>query len=60
MKRPLLMLAFLMFACAATLAPIGSTSPMLLSGSDGANWKCTRSALILTTCVPSRDVHLTR
>jgi hypothetical protein len=56
MKRPLLMIAFLMLACAA--APIRSTPPMLLSGSDGADWKCSRSALVLTTCVPSRDVRL--
>lgn len=57
MKRPLLVVAFLMFAC-ATLAPISSTPPMLLSD-DGADWKCSRSALILTTCFPSRDVRLT-
>jgi len=56
MKRPLLMIAFLALACAATLAPIRSTPPMLL---DGADWKCSRSAFILTTCAPSGDVRLT-
>jgi len=59
MKRPLLMVAFLTLACAATLAPIRSTPPMPLSDADGAGWKCSRSALILTTCVPSSDVRLT-
>ena len=58
MKRSLLMIAFLTLACAATLAPIRSTPPMLLSDADGAGWKCSRSALILTTCVPSRIVRI--
>ena len=57
MKRPLLMVAFLALACAA-LAPMTSTPPMLLSA-DGADWKCSTSALILTTCAPRHDVHLT-
>ena len=59
MKRPLLMIAFLTLACAATLAPIRSTPPTLLSIADGADWKCSRSAFILITCAPSRDVRLT-
>ena len=59
MKRLLLMVAFLTLACAATLAPIRSTPPILLSDADGADWKCSRSALILTTCVPNRDVRFT-
>ena len=59
MKRSLLVIAFLTLACAATLAPIRSTPPMLLSDADGAGWKCSRSALVLTTCAPSRDVRLT-
>jgi hypothetical protein len=59
MKRRLLMIAFLTLACAATLAPIRSTTPMLLSDADGVDWKCSRSAFILTTCEPSRDVRLT-
>ena len=59
MKRPYLMLAFLTLACAATLAPIRSTPPMLLSDADGAHWKCNRSVLVLTTCALNRDVRLT-
>jgi hypothetical protein len=58
MKRPLLMVAFLTLACAATFAPIRSAPPMLLSDADGASWKCSRSGLIVTTCAPSGDVHL--
>ena len=54
MKRPLLMVAFLILAFAATLAPITSAPPMLLSDAD---WKCSMSALILTTCAPNRDVR---
>ena len=54
MKRSLLMIASVTLACAAILAPIRSTPPMLLSDADGAGWKCNRSALILTTCAPSR------
>jgi len=59
MKRPLLMIAFLTLACAATLAPIRSTPPVLLSNADGLEWKCSKSALILTSCTPSRDVRFT-
>jgi hypothetical protein len=59
MKRPLLMIAFLTLACAATLTPIRSMTPTLLSDADGADWKCSRSAFILTTCAPNRDVHFT-
>ena len=59
MKRPLLMAAFLALACASTLAPIRSTPPMLLSDASGVEWKCSKSALILTTCAPNRDVRFT-
>jgi len=59
MKRPLLMIAFLTLACAATLAPIRSTPPMLLSNADAVEWKCSKSALILTTCAPNREVRFT-
>ena len=57
--KSILMVALVTVACAATLVPIRSTPPMLLSDADGAVWKCSRSALILTTCAPSRDVRLT-
>ena len=59
MKLPFLMIVFLTLACVATLSPIRSTTPMLLSDADGANWKCSRSALILTTCAPTRDGRFT-
>jgi hypothetical protein len=59
MKRRLLMITFLTLACAAALAPIRSTPPMLLSDADGVEWKCSRSALILTTCAPNRDIRFT-
>ena len=57
MKWLLLMVAFL--ALAATLLPIRSTPPMLLSNTDAVEWKCSKSALILTTCAPNREVRFT-
>jgi hypothetical protein len=59
MKRPLLMVAFVTLACAVTLLPIRATPPMLLSNADGVEWKCSKSALILTTCVPNREIRFT-
>ena len=53
MIRPLLMIA-LAFACAAALLPIRSTPPTLLSDADGIEWNCSKSVLILTTCVSNR------
>ena len=58
MKRSLLMVAFLTLACAALLAPISSTPPTLLSNAGGVEWKCSSSALVLTTCTPSHKVRL--
>ena len=57
MKRPLLVVGFLMLAGAAALAPISSTPPMLLSDTGVANWECSTSALILTTCEPRAYVR---
>jgi hypothetical protein len=57
MKRPLLMVAFLTLACVALLAPIRSMPPIVLSGASGIEWKCSSSALILTTCTANRDVR---
>jgi len=57
MKRPLLMVAFLTLVSAALLAPMRSMPPMLLSDAGEVEWKCSSSALIVTTCVPNRDVH---
>jgi hypothetical protein len=59
MKWPLLMVASAALACAATLLPTRSTPPMLLSDEDGVEWKCSKSALILTTCVLNREVRFT-
>ena len=56
-KRPLLMVAFVALACAATLLPIRSTPPMLLSDADGVEWKCSKSAVILTTCTKTLHVE---
>jgi len=58
--QPLLLVAFVALACAATLLPIRSTPPMLLSNADGVEWKCSKSALVLTTCAPDREVRLPR
>jgi hypothetical protein len=55
MKWPLLMVVFVAVAVAATLLPIRSKPPILLSYADGVEWKCSKSALILTTCVPNRE-----
>jgi hypothetical protein len=57
MKWPLLMVVFVFVAVAvaATLLPIKSRPPILLSAADGVEWKCSKSALILTTCVPNRE-----
>jgi hypothetical protein len=32
---------------------------MLLSDADGVEWKCSKSVLILTTCVLNREVRFT-
>lgn len=58
MKRPLLPVAIVVLACAATLLPTSSTPPMLLSNADGVEWACSKSAFILTTCAPKREIRL--
>ena len=59
MKRHSVMITLLALAFGATLLPIRSTPSMLLSRADGVEWKCSTSALILTTCTPNREVRLT-
>lgn len=54
MSRPLLIVAILTLACAALAIPVRSTPPTVLSDAGG-EWKCTTSALVLTTCTPDRD-----
>jgi hypothetical protein len=57
MKWPLLMVGVVAVAVAATLLPIRSSKPpILLSDADGVEWKCSKSALILTTCMPNHEV----
>ncbi len=59
MKRPLFVVAIVALACAAPFAQIKSTPPMLLSDTDRVEWKCSKSAWVLTTCSPNRAVRLT-
>jgi len=59
MKWHLLMVVFVAVAVAATLLPIRSKAPIQLSDAYGVEWKCSKSALILTTCVPNREVRFT-
>jgi hypothetical protein len=59
MKRSLLVVTLLMLACAATLAPMSSTPPMLLASAGGASWNCSTSAWFVTTCAPRADVRVT-
>ena len=58
MKGPLMIAAFIALTWVAALAPTRSTPPTLLSDADEAGWECSRSALIVTTCAPHRDVRL--
>lgn len=57
MKRSLLM-AIVALVFAAALLPIRSAPSILLSSEDGVEWKCSKSALILTTCTPDRAFRL--
>jgi hypothetical protein len=57
MKRLLLLMAFL--ALVATLVPVRSTPPKLLSDADGVEWECSQSALIVTTCTSTREARTT-
>jgi hypothetical protein len=41
-----------MFACVAALLSVNLTSPS--SAALGADWQCSRFALVLTTCTPVR------
>jgi hypothetical protein len=58
MKRSLLLLAFAALAGAVLLLPIRTTPPVLLSDAGGTEWNCSKSALVFTTCAPSRSVRL--
>lgn len=56
MKRTFLMVAFVTFAFVSTLTPVRSAPPVLLSAAGGVSWNCSRSAFIVTTCAPHRDL----
>ncbi len=49
-KGAVLIAAYVMFACVAALVSVNLTSPT--SAALGADWQCSRFALVLTTCTP--------
>jgi hypothetical protein len=49
-KVAVLIAAWAMFACVAALLSVNLTSPT--SAALGADWQCSRFALVLTTCTP--------
>lgn len=54
-KGVVLMAAMVAFACVAALVSINLTSPDPISSAAlGADWQCSRFALVFTTCTPVR------
>ena len=51
-KVAVLIAAWAMFACVAALLSVNLTSPT--SAALGADWQCSRFALVFTTCTPVR------
>jgi len=51
-KRAVLIAAYVMLACVAALLSVNLTSPT--SAALGADWQCSRFALVFTTCTPVR------
>ena len=51
-KGAALLAAYVMFACVVALLSVNLTSPT--SAALGADWQCSRFALVLTTCTPVR------
>jgi len=51
-KGAVLIAAYVMFACLAALLSVNLTSPT--SAALGADWQCSRFALVLTSCIPVR------
>jgi hypothetical protein len=49
-KGAVLIAAYVMFACVVALLSVNLTSPT--SAALGADWQCSRFALVLTTCTP--------
>jgi len=55
-KGVVLIAAAVMVACVAALLSINLGSPDPISSAAlGADWQCSRVALVLTTCTPVRD-----
>ena len=51
-KAAALIAAYVVFACVAALVSVNLTSPT--SAALGADWQCTRFALVFTSCTPVR------
>ena len=51
-KVVVLIAAYVMFACVAALLSVNLTSPT--SAALGADWQCSRFALVFTSCIPVR------
>lgn len=49
-KRAMLIAAYVMFASVAAFLSVNLTSPT--SAGLGADWQCSRFALVITTCTP--------
>ena len=49
-KVAVLIVAYVMFACVAALLSVNLTSPT--SAALGADWRCSRFALVFTSCIP--------
>src|SRR3954465_13041673 len=51
-KGAVLIATYVMFACVVALLSVNLTSPT--SAALGADWQCSRFALVFTTCTPLR------
>ncbi|MGB9318510.1 MAG: hypothetical protein WCB62_26345, partial [Pseudolabrys sp.] len=51
-KVAVLIAAYVMFACVAAVLSVNLTSPT--SAALGADWQCSRFALVFTSCSPVR------
>ena len=51
-KGAVLIAAYVMFACVAALLSVNLTSPT--KAALGADWQCSRFALVFTSCIPVR------
>ena len=58
MKRALLVLVFAALAGAATLLPVRTTPPTLLTDAGATEWTCSTTLLVFTTCAPRDGIRL--